>query len=673
MSQLELNQPGLRITGTGISLFEPAPLEEGRKRGYFRDEATRALLGLNKGDCMQANGTYGAQELAEYPIDFALLRDGTYDQRFLPFVSKFRGTMRLIQVDLRLTNRQWKPSNRAIKNLWENLQLAVTEAEKAAQRTNLPLPDYAYSLVPRLRYQVVPDDPPFEYQFQIWFAPQAHFARWRRIERVAGLLDAYANACHRLLHPNRDDWPNGEPIGIDFNLENIDDKDKELALAYAFLKVPIQLPESWAIPANYSLQDARAALLSDGRGSATGRLSFPSISELPDTDHDAMEFSKVRPDYAEHRYNGDGSRLTKQQRKDHDDGESTDMAENEGSDIGSVGDAPFPADKIVEIKDEMLPAIEPAAQPVLSAGEPATSPAQPAGETIIQPLNNLLLALPAPSTPSRNPPLQLDTTLSLMPPPTSNPASASNSAPASAVSSASSANAPPQPRSGAYTHRGRTSRRQQRSSGYQRSSRPPPRPQADREAWDQYFEGQEARGVSYQNTDSSRSRETSSHALAPRPSISDLGSVRILPQFRVVEMQAQPVLLHDTASNQMVETAILSTDFSQSAVLQYALQQQQQSARRQNRSPSRERDRSPPRQPPGRDRSRGQRRDYQQRSPSPDYRQRSPSRSYRDRSPPRERYQSSRSYERPRNPRSARRPQENTEGTWGAGPSNFPA
>ena len=47
MSQLEINQPTLRIPGTQISLFERTPLEHGHKRGYFRDEATRALLGLS--------------------------------------------------------------------------------------------------------------------------------------------------------------------------------------------------------------------------------------------------------------------------------------------------------------------------------------------------------------------------------------------------------------------------------------------------------------------------------------------------------------------------------------------------------------------------------------------------------------------------------------------------
>ncbi len=69
-------------------MFDRAPIEMGRKRGYFKDEAARALLGLNKGDFMQNLGTYGAKEMGTNPVNFDLLRDRTYDQRFLPFVPR---------------------------------------------------------------------------------------------------------------------------------------------------------------------------------------------------------------------------------------------------------------------------------------------------------------------------------------------------------------------------------------------------------------------------------------------------------------------------------------------------------------------------------------------------------------------------------------------------------
>ena len=70
-----------------------APIELGCKRGYFKDKETRALLGLNKGDFLRADGTYGNKELADSPVDFTLLQDGLYDHRFLPFVPKRRGTV----------------------------------------------------------------------------------------------------------------------------------------------------------------------------------------------------------------------------------------------------------------------------------------------------------------------------------------------------------------------------------------------------------------------------------------------------------------------------------------------------------------------------------------------------------------------------------------------------
>jgi hypothetical protein len=63
-----------------------APVELGRKRGYFKDLAVRALLGLNKGDFLQADGTYGDKELASNPVDFSLLREELYNRRLLPFM-----------------------------------------------------------------------------------------------------------------------------------------------------------------------------------------------------------------------------------------------------------------------------------------------------------------------------------------------------------------------------------------------------------------------------------------------------------------------------------------------------------------------------------------------------------------------------------------------------------
>ena len=88
MSQLQLSNPSLHILGTNRSMFERAPVESGRKCGYFNDGAMRVLLALTEEDHLQAVGTYGAKELGEYPVDFMILRNGSYDQRLMPFVPK---------------------------------------------------------------------------------------------------------------------------------------------------------------------------------------------------------------------------------------------------------------------------------------------------------------------------------------------------------------------------------------------------------------------------------------------------------------------------------------------------------------------------------------------------------------------------------------------------------
>lgn len=627
-----------------------APVESGRKRGYFKDEETKALLSLTSDEFMMNSGTYGAKEIGENPVDFATLRHGSYDQRFLPFVPRSHGTLRLRYLEIRLTNKQWMPSARALTGLRENFLNLMEEASKVALRTNLPLPDYVYQLVPRLLYLDHDESKVFELQFQAWFELEAHYARWRRIERVISLLAGYINACHLLLNPGNKNWFCGEPIGIQFDPSNPDERDKGLVLAYVFLAIPVNRPDTWNFPDHYGLREARAALLSEGRGSETGRLAFPSIEGLPGTDYDALMFSDVRPNYPEHRYMADGTRRSKQQRKDYEEGESSDMVDAIGSADEESEIPPIASGKIVEVMEDVQPTPAPALQSfeLVRRALPAPPPRSQLPESLLQDQPSESLPRNLESS------LQLDIARSLAPPlSTSNPASASSSAPASAISSAfssaSSHNASSHSRHESAPRRGRTSRMRQRAREYPGSSRQPPRAPASRERWDQYFGSQEAQGTSYDNR--GPAPRTSSASLAPRPAATQVGPVRAIPQMRVLDLQAQPMLLHDTASNQLVEAAILSTDFSQSSVLRHAIQQRSQASRPPERSRSRERNRSPSRPSGSRNRSRDRRHEYSRRSPSPGYRRRSPptsdrrppERNYRDQPPPpREQSRSSR-------------------------------
>jgi hypothetical protein len=73
MSETSRNLAIARIPGSRSWVNDRAPVELGHKRGYFKDLVMRVLLGLNKGDFLRADGTYGEKELASGPVDFSLL------------------------------------------------------------------------------------------------------------------------------------------------------------------------------------------------------------------------------------------------------------------------------------------------------------------------------------------------------------------------------------------------------------------------------------------------------------------------------------------------------------------------------------------------------------------------------------------------------------------------
>ena len=51
------------ILGSRSFVNDRTPIKLGRKCGYFKDKESKALLSLNKGDFLQADGTYGDKEL----------------------------------------------------------------------------------------------------------------------------------------------------------------------------------------------------------------------------------------------------------------------------------------------------------------------------------------------------------------------------------------------------------------------------------------------------------------------------------------------------------------------------------------------------------------------------------------------------------------------------------
>jgi hypothetical protein len=160
-----------------------------------------------------------------------------------------------MDVELREKNKQWMPVAHSLKELWDELMRIGLESEKIAAQMKLPLPEYAYHLLPLVRVQLTGTSP-FEFQFQPWFDLKAHQARWRHIERIIGLLEGYINVGHLLLNLEQRAWHLGDPVGIRAELTGADTEDQALAFAYSYLAIPISLPADWELPRNYTLLDA---------------------------------------------------------------------------------------------------------------------------------------------------------------------------------------------------------------------------------------------------------------------------------------------------------------------------------------------------------------------------------------------------------------------------------
>ena len=194
MSQVPHDHYRARIT-TDPTASSPAPVDQGPKVGYFDDNATCLLLGLNLGDAVLHSGTYGEKELSVNPIRFSYLRAPMYDQRILPFTPRnhpFTSTA----FDMHEQNGQYPVLALTRKNLEEQLNRALLDAQIAGNNASINLPTYALALIPRLKYSVGGDERPFPYQFQVFFSPSAARMRAVRISRVGAILDATTNGAH---------------------------------------------------------------------------------------------------------------------------------------------------------------------------------------------------------------------------------------------------------------------------------------------------------------------------------------------------------------------------------------------------------------------------------------------------------------------------------------------
>jgi hypothetical protein len=314
----------MQRTANGISMLiscqpeskDPAPIEEGSRKGYFDDQLSRRLLALTDEDVLPSTGTYGDKDLGQTPVDLLTLRNSSYDRRLLPFAPR-GSSMYARNLDLHRLNHQWRTYAQTAKDLRTQLNDAVKDASGIAQQTSLSLPEYARLLIPKLLYKT-DEEGEFPLQLQAFFSPIALCARVARIARVIGMLEAYINLGHRILS-NRSEWKLKEPVGISAKIEDLTGGDGELVKAYLFLGVPIEYNGHFplAMFGSYSLDDAKKALRGNEENDAPALLSIDGCpEELSGDDDDALMFEVIFPEYDKDEYNSDGTRVTKRQRKE---------------------------------------------------------------------------------------------------------------------------------------------------------------------------------------------------------------------------------------------------------------------------------------------------------------------------------------------------------------------
>ena len=281
----------------------PAPVHEGQPHGYFDDEATRTLLGLEADAVPLHSGTYGEKEPGIKPVKLSLLRQKLRDQLLLPLVPKnhwFHHT----PISMYEKLQQYAVHLEARRELGRLFSKSLLDAQIGMNETSLDYLNYARVLVPRLRYKTGGDDEPFFYQFQIFFSPSAHRIRAARIGRVCAMLDAMTNLV-QALQRDPGEWEKGTPIGIVLDSEDLTEDDRTLVNAYRSLDVPVEgtLPNN--LPPIVTAEQARIILF----GKPTAKFTdIPDEIELPDRHDDALFYADIQPDHDALGLHADGSR-----------------------------------------------------------------------------------------------------------------------------------------------------------------------------------------------------------------------------------------------------------------------------------------------------------------------------------------------------------------------------
>ena len=199
----------------------------------------------------------------------------------------------------------------------------LLDAQIAANEAGISLPNYAMVLVPRFKYSEGGDDRPFPHQFKIFFDPSASRTRGVRIGRVGAILDATTNGANAMAKDSQD-WPKGDPIGIQLDVDELTEEDCRILAAYSTFKLPVigQLPAGAILPP-FSREEARDVLIGKVLGKSVPNTLIPDTSPGFDpnsgVDDDALLYLIIAPDHDEHNLNADGEAKTRGQRQEEAD------------------------------------------------------------------------------------------------------------------------------------------------------------------------------------------------------------------------------------------------------------------------------------------------------------------------------------------------------------------
>jgi hypothetical protein len=607
------------------SFSSPAPVHEGKLSGYFDDDITRLLLGLGPQDTLLHSGTYGSSEPGVRPVSFTIVRERIYDQLLLPFVPRDH-TYHSTQISMYKDNKQFGVHAATLKSLEEDFNKALIDAQVAAGPASLSLPNYAFALIPKLRFHSGGETQPFQYQFQKFFSPSALRARGVRIGRVTAILDAFTNLALRLT-ANPVEWMKGPPVGIQFDIKETSESDRNLLRAYQALGIPIfgELPDSLE---ELPLQEARDTLLGKPLGKTPARFLIDEIMDaLNGDDDDALDFSTLDPQYHQHGYRADGVRKTRADRQDDEADDFADYVLNRREEENVTAPSGEPAPPYTSVAPIALATS--VATPV-SANPDDTAPAQSSALQVT--LGNVETSSPV--SPQILTPGSISTSISA----TGTTSTSASSAPlrSGADSSLRQRSTVAARRAREYSGPYRTPRTSTRGPQTSRAPSGPTRPHFRGRSPSPMRRSSPRRPASpHQHYSSSRRSPSPEHRRPgrrpPSPRTAPLipfsqGSLAGTIQLpRVVQTQERQALLRDTDTGAMTAVSIIEAPFSRLGVSVLAPTTQSSSDTSRNRAEYRSsRGSSPPRRteesrwvPRPRSRSPPPSRPYRQRSRSP--------------------------------------------------------